>query len=665
MSNLFDRNNKHMFLHEDNKLAGNSFIKNVNILAQNLEQLIALDDRFTDVDISQLAKIAEIDIASIAEDLAKDSLDGYRKLDIDLLTNFKDYSYSLSDEEKVALWNDTTKQVYYDSITVYFTDRTSIYKEFTQQGVPTVINNHHQLYSQLDEWDAFKTRCGNTMYNVSSDTPIPNHELLRIWDGEGEGSFVDKVVLHVAASGQNQGYDAVFAGAKEYSPVYSWANTSSILTIISQKINEILAISTNIKELMTLKAYLTELTSIYAVLDKLASTDASKETIFKYLGQIQTVANNINKVVDTSTVISQVELIKDKADKVKEVDSVIEYEVTHTMSPTNDSNGYYIGDILESGMFSLVVTQIDVGDGRVLDGVITPAIVNADYTGYHVFTKATNATSVEVYIKCKPKAFGATVKNLVDIYSELKQRVTANANSIVQLYDDIKEQTTYLEALEKLITELEISGDGTSLSGVVLKNSSSPQTINSDVVLGLNKRLQGTKVNGSTFSLLGAAKLVEGSTVRDVVALGSTNDHLHMRTGNDPVHGDNISVQTSSGIRELIYADEVADKVAFDFLVGFCLPWGGAAIPEQAKEAVGGVYNIADYPEAGAVLGSKYGGDGVTTFGTPDLRGQAPTDLTWVVVLGKDNGSSTRLYCGREGIYCGLEGLYAGKKITT
>lgn len=663
MNNLFDRNNQHMFTHEGNKQKGNSFIKNVNLLAQNLEQLIALDDRFTDVDISQLAKVAEIDIASIAEDLAKDSLDGYRKLDINLLTNFKEYSAYLSDEEKVALWNDPTKQVYYEGVTVYFTDRTSIYKEFSQAGIPIVINNHHQLYTQFDEWDELKIRYGYTMFNVSADTVLPNHELFRIWDGEGDGSYIDKVVLHVASSGQNQSYDAVFAGAKEYSPVFSWANTSSILTIIAQKINEILAVSTNVHELMTIKSYLSELTSIYAVLDKLASNDANKETVFKYLGQIQTVANNINKVVDTASVITKVEQIKDKADKVQETDSTVEYDVQYEIAPTNASNGYYIGDELESGIFKFTVTQTDVGDGRVLAGDITPSVVNADYSGYHVFRKATNASIVEVNIICRPKSEGNITRNLIDIYKELKQRINANAESIVELYDDIKEQTDYLQQLEKLITELDFSGDGTSLSGVVMKNSSTPQTINSDIVLGLNKRLQGTKVNGSTFSLLGAAKLVEGSAIRDVVALGSTNDHLHMRTGNDPVHGDNISVQTSGGIRELIYADEVADKVAFDFLVGFCLPWSGQEIPAQAKEAVGNVYNIADYPEAGAILGSKYGGDGVTTFGTPDLRGKEPTGLTWVVVLGKDSGSSTRLYCGREGIYCGLEGLYAGKKI--
>ncbi|MEQ6329156.1 tail fiber protein [Pseudomonas chengduensis] len=46
----------------------------------------------------------------------------------------------------------------------------------------------------------------------------------------------------------------------------------------------------------------------------------------------------------------------------------------------------------------------------------------------------------------------------------------------------------------------------------------------------------------------------------------------------------------------------------------------------------GAIYNVADYPQAAALLGDRYGGDGVTTFGVPNaigrsLRGSAGSDL--------------------------------------
>lgn len=59
-----------------------------------------------------------------------------------------------------------------------------------------------------------------------------------------------------------------------------------------------------------------------------------------------------------------------------------------------------------------------------------------------------------------------------------------------------------------------------------------------------------------------------------------------------------------------------------DFLpIGFLgyLPY--SAVPAGWLVCDGTVYNIADYPELAAKLGSTYGGDGVTTFAVPDDRG--------------------------------------------
>ncbi len=35
--------------------------------------------------------------------------------------------------------------------------------------------------------------------------------------------------------------------------------------------------------------------------------------------------------------------------------------------------------------------------------------------------------------------------------------------------------------------------------------------------------------------------------------------------------------------------------------------------------ADGSIFNISDYPEAFKVLGNRYGGDGIDTFGVPDI----------------------------------------------
>ena len=238
MDNILDRNDKHLFL-EKPKNKNNSFIVNVNKLIEKYDDLVDISTKFTEEDIKLLTQLVkeevDINIEVIADDLKKGNYLGYRKLDIDLLTNFKDYSEGLTDEEKNALWSNPEKQVYYDSITVYFNDSTNITKTFSE-----LVNNHHKLYDEIDKWTELKEKFGATSYNIFPNTPILNHELLRIWDTNRDGSNIDYITLHVAPQGQNQQYDAVFAGAKTYTPSFTWLDTTSTLMVIAHRINEII-----------------------------------------------------------------------------------------------------------------------------------------------------------------------------------------------------------------------------------------------------------------------------------------------------------------------------------------------------------------------------------------------------------------------------------------
>lgn len=57
-----------------------------------------------------------------------------------------------------------------------------------------------------------------------------------------------------------------------------------------------------------------------------------------------------------------------------------------------------------------------------------------------------------------------------------------------------------------------------------------------------------------------------------------------------------------------------------------------ATPPRGWLKANGELHNIADQPRLFAALGTTYGGDGITTFGVPDLRGE--------FVRGWDDGRS-------------------------
>ena len=647
-------------------MARNSFIANVNKLAKNLEAVNNVNNLYTPEQVDYLVELAKMNINALMKDLEKGSLHGHRKLDISLLENFLNYRSDMSDEERIELWLDPTQRVYYSGITVWFTDRTQLHKEFMEIGIPISINNHEQLFIQLHEWPEFKTKFGMTMFNLMSDDDLPNHELLRFWDGEGTGSFIERIQLHVAPDGQNQVYDSSFAGAKDYSPLYTWIYTTSTLEVIAQSLNQLLVLSGRVDEVVALVNYLTELTSIYAVLDKLASNNFQDETIHKNLFKLDAIYRNLTDLLLLGDVTPVLEKInKEKANIIiEEIPAGFDLSFTMPSDDNNSSLNYTVGSILTSGEFSFRVTDV-TDEGRILEGVLSPLESDDDISGSYIFTGTDNSTELRLTIEATPKDTLVQIKrDLIDVYNELKSK----SNEITNLSNTLAKLDDYLNDLEKVISTIDLTGNNDLIQNFVLKLSNVAQLINSDLTFAVNRKLSGTRIDGNSHPLIQSGRMTTGSgsgqLVRETVEIGSTSEHLNLRTNNDPVYENKITVNTPGGMKQLMYTDEVSDVVAVNFLLGSCIPWAGINIPDQTKLAVGNEYLIVDYPGAGAALGDTYGGDGIRTFGTPDLRNEPPDNIRWVIVLGKDSGSSTRLYCGREGIYCGKDGLYIGMKVT-
>ncbi len=76
-----------------------------------------------------------------------------------------------------------------------------------------------------------------------------------------------------------------------------------------------------------------------------------------------------------------------------------------------------------------------------------------------------------------------------------------------------------------------------------------------------------------------------------------------------------------------------ASSIGFDSL-GVVVPYAGTLVPAGWTPADGRLLSIAGYPGLFAVLGTTYGGDGVTTFALPDLRGRAAVQAGCAFNLG-------------------------------
>ena len=137
------------------------------------------------------------------------------------------------------------------------------------------------------------------------------------------------------------------------------------------------------------------------------------------------------------------------------------------------------------------------------------------------------------------------------------------------------------------------------------------------------------------------------------------------------VYGDNASLAVRRGTynNELQLVWQDWGRISFAGQGGGgAVPLGGAiyfmgqTMPPQHMQADGSILYITDHPDAFAAYGTEYGGDGITTFGIPDMRSQPPLIKggMWIVAIGDDTGYNTRFYTGRGG-WVGMPDLYVGQ----
>ena len=77
-----------------------------------------------------------------------------------------------------------------------------------------------------------------------------------------------------------------------------------------------------------------------------------------------------------------------------------------------------------------------------------------------------------------------------------------------------------------------------------------------------------------------------------------------------------------NGVNAFETAQVDVDYLAPSSFTGLIMTCPLEVVPDGWLICDGFVYNMVDYPRLGAKLGSKYGGDGITTFGVPNLIGQ-------------------------------------------
>ena len=101
------------------------------------------------------------------------------------------------------------------------------------------------------------------------------------------------------------------------------------------------------------------------------------------------------------------------------------------------------------------------------------------------------------------------------------------------------------------------------------------------------------------------------------------------------------NVQPSLGLNYQIAVRGALGGTGVDPFVGQVSLFGGGFDPGGFMQAAGQVLSIADYGQLFGVIGAKFGGDGLTTFALPDLRGRIAVGVGNGVTLGEAFGDDS------------------------
>ena len=92
-----------------------------------------------------------------------------------------------------------------------------------------------------------------------------------------------------------------------------------------------------------------------------------------------------------------------------------------------------------------------------------------------------------------------------------------------------------------------------------------------------------------------------------------------------PTPGAVGTILTSTGVGA--QPEWVAAPTAGAEAVGTIKLWSQAAAPAKHLLCDGSLYALASYPALAALLGTTFGGDGISNFGVPDFRGRVPVGV--------------------------------------
>ena len=261
----------------------NSFIKNVNNIAANLELIKQVPQLFDEETILRLEKLSDIDITQITEDLKKGNYVGSRKLDIDLRLNN----------------SSTQSECSYQAATIYLKDGTIVNIPFLNTN-----NNIYEIASHTALYNKFVSAIAE--YNqTTTGTLILDFEIdlvdeslgsektyIRLRDVDGRTTNIKRISLTYYNGGT----------PLSLKPEYTFVQTTSSLQVLSNQIGEVLTLLSNVDQIVALSQKDVEIDYLYNnrnISETLYSNYLGLKNIYDNLAGVLSSKNNAESALNS------------------------------------------------------------------------------------------------------------------------------------------------------------------------------------------------------------------------------------------------------------------------------------------------------------------------------------------------------------------------------
>jgi len=319
-----------------------------------------IDEKINDVLVkNKVAEVAEYltDIRAVGQsiyqiylDLEKGNFFGNRKTDVDLALNKTGIEATTTFEEAVTIWTTTSTTVYYSSATALFVDGTIIEVPFiNDDDLPVNISTHGGIIAQLDANVTFTTKLQYT--SIIEDIGGRIGSIIRISDTTGHASNLERLTLHVATG-----------LAVDETPIYFWAETTSALQTLAQRVGDIIALGNNIDDIILLANSVDQMLELQSRLDQLVDTFTNEVpngdiTIYNKLDELMIVYTNIASVLATAASIANVNIVAPHVTNIDTVATVIAPNITELLDVNNQSAAAIAARIAAEAAATIATTR--------------------------------------------------------------------------------------------------------------------------------------------------------------------------------------------------------------------------------------------------------------------------------------------------------------------